>query len=248
MIFDGAWDGKPWKLLAVAVFSSAMLAACVSDDSSGKQEAPLIADGEYVPVRPESPPGWPAIQWPADNAFTPAKAILGRRLFAETRLSRDGTVSCMWCHDDARAYSDKHSIGLSRGVRQQFTLRNAPTLTNVAFGKRFFFEGDVSTLEEQALRPLYASGEMDMTGSEIEAMLAADSAYPRLFRQAFGDAPITMAHLTQALATYERTLISAHSPYDRWAGGDTGALSASAKRGAAVFFGKGGCAACHAPP
>jgi cytochrome c peroxidase len=111
------------------------------------------------------------------------------------------------------------------------------------------FEGGVPTLELQALAPLFAENEMDMTGTEIEARLATDSTYIRLFRQAYGEGPITLAGVTKALATYERTLVSYRAPFDRWQAGDTEALSAAAQRGAALFLGeKGDCWHCHAPP
>lgn len=224
------------------------LNACFSNDPAGGEDTALVTDEGYVPVRPESPPGWPSIEWPADNAFTPAKAVLGRRLFGETQLSRTGTVSCLWCHHPVRAYSDKHGTSRSFGLYQEPTLRNAPVLANAAFAKHFLSEGNASSLEDQASGPLFNKAEMDMTGPEIVARLSADTFYVRLFRQAYGDGSITMPRVVRALATFERTFISARSPYDHWKAGEEDALSESAKRGAEVFFGKGKCASCHAPP
>jgi cytochrome c peroxidase len=231
-------------------------AACVGSvmtgclQSSGPEdEAVVISDGNYTPSLPVPPEGWPAIQWPEENRYSAAKAILGRRLFFETALSRDGTVSCSWCHASGHAYTDKHRTALSTGVLNQPTLRNTPTLANVAFASRFLFEGNVLSLEEQVTGPLYAHNEMDMTGPEIVARLASDTLYVRLFRQAYGEDPISMTQVIRALATFERTLVSVRSPYDRWADGDSGALTPAAKRGAALFFGdKARCSRCHTPP
>jgi cytochrome c peroxidase len=134
-------------------------------------------------------------------------------------------------------------------VRSQITLRNTPTLANVAFSTSLTFDGRESILERQALIPLLSTEEMDMTGPEIEARLAADTMYVRLFRQAFGEGAISLPQVVKALATYQRTLISYRSPYDFWQAGDTAALSPSEKRGANLFFGeKGGCVRCHVPP
>jgi len=110
-------------------------------------------------------------------------------------------------------------------------------------------DGRSATLEEQALGPLFAHNEMAMTESEIVGRLSSDTAYIRLFAQAYGDEDVTLIRVTRALATYQRTLISARSPYDRWRAGDSTALSASAKAGFALFMNpENACASCHAPP
>ncbi len=217
-------------------------------DSSGKSREPLSDEG-WIPVVPQLPPGWPSIQWPDDNPFTPAKAILGRRLFFETKLSRDGTISCFWCHAPGAAFTDRHTGTVSLGIGNQPMRRNTPTLVNVAFGDAFLFDGSVASLEEQALHPLFAPDEMDMTAPEIEARLAADTFHVRLFRQAYGDGPVTIEGVAKALATYQRTLISHRTPWDRWVAGDHDALSPAAQRGAALFMGaKANCVQCHSPP
>lgn len=216
---------------------------------SDSPEETVVTDGNYTPVKPVSPSGWPALHWPEDNPYSAEKAVLGRRLFFETSLSRDGTVSCSWCHSPGHAFTDKHRTPFSTGVLSQPTLRNTPTLANVAFASHFMFEGDVSSLEEQALKPIFSTSEMDMTGPEILARLAADTMYVRLFRRAFGPAAMTMTQVAHSLATFERTMVSFRSPYDLWAAGDSGALTLEAKRGAALFFGdRARCARCHTPP
>lgn len=224
-----------------AVLMGALLAGfagCVSD-------SPETADPWIAPAPPA---GWPAITWPVDNPYHPAKAELGRALFFDTRLSSDGVISCSWCHSERASFADNHHTAFSTGVELLPTRRNVPTLVNVAFGTSFLLAGELSTLEEQAVGPLLARDEMNMTAAGIEELLAADSAYVAAFRRAFGPGPITLANVAKALATYQRTLISARAPYDLWQAGDSTALTAAQKRGFALFTGKGGCAACHVPP
>jgi cytochrome c peroxidase len=232
---------------AFALCSVLVLGGCLFQDDATPTET-VIADGDYVPEVPRLPAGWPALRWPHDNPFSPAKAILGRRLFFDTILSRDRSVSCASCHHPDQAFADQ-GVVRSVGVHGLLAHRNSPTLANVAYNTSFLSEGGVPTLELQALAPLFAENEMDMTGTEIEARLTVDTLYVRLFRQAYGDGPITLAGVTKALATYQRTLISARSPYDRWQAGEVTALSESARRGAELFLGeKGDCWHCHAPP
>jgi len=234
-------------ILAAAV----VLTGCLSGedpDRNGGLET-VLSDGDYTPEVPDLPSGWPALRWPSDNPFTPAKAILGRRLFFEINLSSDGTVSCTWCHAAGHAFTDKHRVDFSTGVGGVFTSRNSPTTVNMGFATTFMFDGSESSLEEQALRPLLSPHEMNMTIPLIESRLTADTMYVRLFRQAFGPGRVTIDNVARALATYQRTLVSFRTPYDAWAAGDTTALSETARRGARIFLGeKGGCARCHVPP
>jgi cytochrome c peroxidase len=229
-----------WKRFARSGFlllAALGLAGCLTDGASR---------GTHPPP---APPGWPEIRWPADDPYDPAKAALGKVLFLETRLSRNASVSCAWCHDPTVGFADKHASAFSTGVNGVPTRRNSPTLTNVGYGTSFMLDGRIATLEDQALGPLLSKDEMDMTGPEIEARLASDTAYVRMFDEVFGPGGVTLPNVTRALATYERTLVSARSPYDRWAAGDSTALDAPARRGAAIFLGeRGGCFRCHTPP
>lgn len=227
------------------------MSGCLSEPSGSPEpdEGPTLSDGDWTPVIPVLPEEWPLIRWPDDNAYSPAKAILGRRLFYERDLSRDGTVTCAWCHFPATAFADKHLTPFSTGVRVQPTHRNSPTLVNVAFGTEFFLDGRAASLEEQAQAPLLSSEEMDMTAELVEERLSADTAYVRLFREVYGDVPITLENVAKALATFERTLISYRTPFDRWQAGEEDAISADAKQGAALYLShRVGCTQCHMPP
>ena len=225
---------------AFVLAAAAALSGCLSDAGETGSPPP--------PEPPSLPSGWPEIAWPADNPYHPDKVELGRRLFFDTRLSSDGVISCSWCHSERASFADNHHEAMSTGVRQQPTRRNVPTLVNVAFIGPLHLDGSRATLEEQALGPLLAADEMDMTPEGIVAVVSADSVYPRLFRAAFGSGPITVEKTVKALATYQRTLISTQAPYDAWSAGDSAALTPEARRGLSLFTGKGGCAACHMPP
>ena len=237
-------------LLRVAAtgLSVAVLSGCLTDRPR-EQPDEVLYDGDYVAARPVAPQGWPAIVWPKENPYSPAKDILGRRLFFDGRLSSSLDRACSWCHGPNAAFADMHGERFSTGVGSGITTRNTPTLANMAFSRRFMLDGSAASLEEQALGPIFAPHEMGADEAVILARLQADTAYVRLFRAAYGEGPVTLEGVVRALATYQRTLISHRSAYDRWQAGDAGALSASAQRGHALFVAPvNACASCHAPP
>jgi cytochrome c peroxidase len=178
-------------------------------------------------------------------AWTPAMAALGKRLFYDQRLSRDASVSCATCHDPARAFTD--GLPRARGVRGQIGPRNTPTLVNRGIGRLQFWDGRASTLEHQALGPIEAAAEMDLTIPEALARLAQDPSYAQAFQQVFGGAP-TAERLAQAIGAYERTIYSVDSPFDRFLAGDETALALEARRGLTLFGGKARCGECHTGP
>lgn len=238
-----------WAALRLgAGLALVFLSGCIVDRDDDAH-APPVTDGDYIPVKPVAPAGWPEILWPADNPYSPEKDVLGRRLFFDEGLSKGADRACMWCHAPYMAFSDIRAEALSIGTNGGVTARNSPTLTNVAFASVFMHDGRFASLETQALGPLFDHNEMDMTEAEIVSYLQADTAYVRLFHQAFGQGPVTLQGVTKALATYQRTLISDRSPYDRWQAGDTSALSPAARRGEALFRSpRLNCASCHVPP
>jgi cytochrome c peroxidase len=185
---------------------------------------------------------------PPDNPTTPAKVVLGERLFNDTRLSGDGRQSCASCHQlDRHAGADGRPTAV--GIADQRGQRNTPTVWNSAFQARLFWDGRAASLEEQAGGPILNPIEMGLaSAAEAERRLNADPGYRTAFAQAFGDRqPITFQRLTQALAAYERTLITPDTPYDRFVWGDRQALSAQQQRGMALFE-RIGCVACHRGP
>lgn len=185
---------------------------------------------------------------PADNPSNRAKIELGRRLFYDKQLSADGTVSCNSCHDlYEKAGGDARPTSL--GVAGQVGERNAPTLWNVGFQALLFWDGRAPSLEVQAEGPILNPREMGASSPrQVEQRLAADPSYRSLFSEAFADRqPIRFERVKQALAAYERTLIAADTPYDRFVQGDRDALNSAQLRGMALFESVG-CVLCHRGP
>lgn len=173
-----------------------------------------------------------------------ARIALGQDLFHDTRLSGDGTRACASCHQPVLGFSDGRARGLGRdgGALQ----RNTPSLFNVKWGQRFFWDGRAASLEEQARGPLLAANEMAGDFVVMAARLAADPGMPRRFAEAFPAAPeISETNILASLAAYERTLDAPKSRFDDWVGGNDGALSAEEKTGFGLFVGRAGCVSCH---
>lgn len=197
------------------------------------------------------PRGRAAPPVPADNAMSTAKVELGRRLFYDADLSIDGSMACSTCHVQRHAFADGNAT--HPGVHGDPGRRNVPGLANVAWAQSLTW-GDprVRTLEAQMLIPVTGTHpvEMGMAGKEAEiaTRLARDSCYVSIFRDAFPetDGRIDIGAVGKALAAFERSMVSADTPYDRWLAGDASALSADQQRGARVF-GRA-CAACHSGP
>lgn len=191
------------------------------------------------------PTGLPAIIHPKDNPSTPEKVALGKQLYFDGRLSADNKVSCATCHDPSKGYSNGDQF--ATGVEGKKGGRNSPTVINTAFQKFQFWDGRAGTLEEQALGPIQNPIEMNLTLDAVVAKLNAIEGYKKQFQQVFGT-DVTSDGIAKAIAAYERTLLSGDAPYDRFKAGDKTAMSESAQRGMALFFGKANCSACHSGP
>jgi cytochrome c peroxidase len=166
---------------------------------------------------------------PEANPLTPERIEQGRRLFFDRRLSRDSSTACSSCHDPERAFSDGRTVAV--GVFDRQGHRNSPALINRGYGRSFFWDGRVSTLEEQVLKPIEDRSEMDLPVSEAAARVN-----------------LTSEEISRALASYVRSILSGDSPFDRFVNGDRAALSGEQQAGLAVFRGKGNCTACHVGP
>ena len=183
------------------------------------------------------------------DGFSPKVIDLGRYLFFDPLLSKDGTVACSSCHDPDKGFAD--ALPRSRGVGGVELARNAPTLWNVAFLQRHFWDGRAATLEEQMLGPLYDAHEMATTPQALLAALNGNATYRRLFAEAFPDATkaITLPQIYTAIAAFESSLISLNSRYDLYAHGFHDALTAKEIEGMNVFRSfVARCAECHTPP
>lgn len=208
----------------------------------------LLARRKAEPVLPGPPLplGLPAIPWPDDNPYSRARAELGKILFFDGRLSSNGIVSCAFCHEPKYAFSA--STALSKGVDGKQGARHAPTLINRAWGKSQFWDGRVPTLESQVIVPVTNPDEMGMTVDRVAQTVQGIKGYAPLFAAAFGDSTINFDHITKAIATFERTIVSGNSPYDRYLAGDKSALTKEQKEGLDFFNRKGECAECHSGP
>jgi cytochrome c peroxidase len=212
------------------------------------------ARGADLPVSVGAlPPGFLPVPVPEDNPLTAAKAELGRLLFFDTRLSADGSFACSTCHQPAHAFTDGRRRAV--GVSGQQHPRNTMALANVAYNASLnWADPGLDRLEEQMQIPMFGLTpvEMGITGHEEEvlARLHSEPRYGPLFESAFPDdeGPIRFDNVIRAIASFQRTLISGSSPYDRYVyWDDAGSLSASARRGMRLFFSKRlGCAQCHA--
>jgi cytochrome c peroxidase len=217
--------------------------ALVAAGAAGLAAAMCLAAARVAP---------PAVR--ADDPVQAARVALGRRLFYDADLSRDGTMSCGACHEQRRAFAEGNRT--HPGVTGEPGRRNAMALANVGdFNVFTWADPRQRTLERQALTPLTGDHpvEMGMAGQEAELArrLRSDPCYPAAFAAAFPAAggAITFATVTQALAAFERTLVSRDAPWDRARRGEGPPLGAEARKGEALFRSPAlGCASCHAGP
>ena len=200
--------------------------------------ASVGTDPQRVPYRRPT-----EIPFPKDNPYTAEKALLGRILYFDPRLSGSNVMSCASCHNPSFGWGDGQALAVGHGMK--VLKRRTPTVLNSAWGEIFFWDGRAATLEEQAKGPMSSPDEMNQTLDKLPAELAAVPGYPPLFERAFPGEGVTIATITKAIATFERTVVSGRAPFDRWVDGDERAIDDAAKRGFAIYNGKANCAACH---
>jgi cytochrome c peroxidase len=209
-----------------------------------------VAGAAVLIVNPSraEPLGLPPTPIPADNPQSTEKIALGSTLFHDVRFSGDGKESCSTCHADDKAFTDGPRK-TSRGINGQLGARNAPTVVNAAYFRALFWDGRAASLEDQSQHPFVNPIEMGLPShAPILKIVREDPAYAEAFKKVFGvsGAGVTIEHVKQAIASYERTLISGDSPFDRWYfGHDARAISDAAKRGFDIFVGQGRCVSCH---
>ena len=204
--------------------------------------AALAADRPPPDISEFRRPG--TVPFPVGAIFTPAKEQLGRKLFFDPILSGANDRSCAFCHQPEHGYSSARATGLA--IDGGNLPRAVPTILNTAWAPLLFWDGRAEGLEAQSLGPVVNPAEMNQDLDELVRELSAHSDYPALFRRAFPAQPaITTDMIAQALAVYERTLVSGNTPFDRFAAGQKDALSPAQKRGFTLFTGKAGCASCH---
>ena len=198
-----------------------------------------------VPLVFETPKAFPPPQYNfAGNPLTRQGFELGRKLFYDGILSRDGNFPCASCHQQFAAFST-YDHDFSHGYKDQFSTRNAPGLFNLAWQKEFMWDGGINNLEVQALAPLTAHNEMAEDIGHVIEKLKADNTYRTLFKAAFGEDDINSQKMLKALAQYMVMLVSADSKYDKVKQGRA-VFTPAEESGYTVFKAK--CAACHAEP
>ena len=162
------------------------------------------------------------IPFPSRDPYTPAKAILGRMLFFDTRLSGSGTLACVSCHNPAFAHGDGHAKSIGEGMR---TLdRRAPAVINGAWGQLFMWDGRAASLEEQALMPIKSPTEMNEPLDRMIQVVSQVGEYKTMIATVFPRRGLTPGTVADAIATYERTIVSATAPFDAWIDGDASAI------------------------
>lgn len=204
----------------------------------------LIAAASSVGAQ-DVPKGLAPLSWPKDNQPTADKISLGKQLYFDPRLSKDNTVSCASCHHPDKGFSNDER--LATGVGGAKGGRSAPSVINAAYYAQQFWDGRAKTLEDQALGPIQNPIEMAMTLDAVVAKLNQIDGYKSQFKKVFGT-DVTPDGIAKSIAAYERTVLSGNAPYDKLEAGDKNALSAAAKKGRDLFFGKARCSACHTGP
>jgi cytochrome c peroxidase len=227
---------KANAIRTVALFGIAATALAAASASLATRTSELRAGLEaYAPPAPAAQP--------ADNAYSPERVELGRKLFFDPRLSRSGITSCGTCHNPSLEWGDGLAVGVGAGMKQ--LKRRTPTILNVAWAELLFWDGRADTLEEQALGPIQSPDEMNMDLSDMVQAVDGIAGYRQLFAAAYPGEPLAKETVAKALAAFERTVVSPPAPFDRWVAGDESAVSESAKRGFRLFDGKANCSACH---
>ena len=203
------------------------------------QEETVVVDEPLLNI----PQGFPEVAFPEDNSFTPEGWALGKRLFFDTTLSSDSTLSCASCHRPELAFTDGRTIAV--GIEGRLGTRNTPTLTNVAYQPYYLREGGVPTLEMQVLVPIQEHAEFDFNILNVAERMALEPDYVAASLEAYDRLPDPFV-ITRAIATYERSIISGQSRYDAYLQGEHNALSDIEKEGMNLFFSeRTHCASCH---
>lgn len=191
--------------------------------------------------------GLPPVPVPADNPQTDAKIKLGDQLYHDERFSADGKVSCATCHSREKGFTD--NLRVSIGFKKQMGTRNAPTVINAAYYTSLFWDGREPDLEGQSKQPPINPVEGGLANHEpILNVIRNDEKYTKAFNDVFGVSgdSISMEHVSRAIASFERTIVSGNSPFDQYNyAGNKKAMTASQIRGLEIFRLNGRCVSCH---
>ena len=215
-----------------------LLLACLCGNAAGTR--PSAEDKAWLL------PSTPA--HPADNEPTSSRVTLGKMLFFDPRLSKDGTIACSTCHNPALGWSD--GLPTAHGLHGKVLPRRTPSIYNTAYNTIQMWDGRKANLEDQATGPLDSPDEMAADYEHMLDFLRGNAGYRVAFNGAYPGAPIDKHSLSRAIASYERTIVSTNSPFDRWLHGDAKAMTLQQVLGFRIFNdpARGNCATCHQAP
>ena len=222
----------------------AQLREAYSSGDTKNWEAPFLDESvkaHYVEIG-----SLPKLSFPENNPYSDAKKELGKLLFFDPRLSKSKQISCANCHDPELAWADGRSV--SFGHNRKNGVRNSPSVFNMAYHTTFFWDGRASTLESQAMFPLTDPVEMASHEAVAVKHIKRIKGYRPYFKEAFGDEKITLTHIFEAIATYERTIVSGKSKFDRFISGDKNLFTDEEVLGLHLFRTKARCVNCHFSP
>jgi len=231
-------------LIALLLICTPVLfSACDKEEKVDPDQNDTLPPFKPTYVSPQIPDGFPTMEIPDDNPLTAEGIALGKKLFFDPILSGDSTQSCADCHKPEHAFSDDRRFSL--GITGAIGTRQAPPIINAGWMKKLFWDGRVSSLEEQALHPVENPDEMAASWEEVVRRLQHHPTYPKLFYRAFGITKITRDHVVKAIAQFERTLISGNSRFDLALQGKI-FLSPLEQDGYDLFYSeRGDCFHCH---
>jgi cytochrome c peroxidase len=212
--------------------------AIAADTSIGT----VTVDGITVPDIAPLPAYVPM---PATNLTYEQKVNLGKQLYFDGRLSKNGAISCAFCHNPGTGFADARQFSI--GAFGTAGGRQSPTVYNTGFNDFQFWDGRAGSLEEQAIGPIHNPVEMAETHAAVVPKIAKVPGYQKQFQLVFGGG-VSLQHIAEAIAAFERTIVSQNSPFDKYVMGDKNAMSESAVRGMGLFKGKGRCILCHNGP
>jgi cytochrome c peroxidase len=229
------------------VFLASMLmpALAVAGGEQATQAAP-ITQVDVFSLGPQRLGPLPPAPIPPNNPQTSKKILLGRQLYFDTRLSKDNTIACATCHSPNMGWSDKGPT--SEGILGQRGGRRAPPVSNAAYNPLQFWDGRSPSLEDQSKGPIQNPIEMGNTHEVMIRTVGDIPGYVEEFKDVFGTTPITIDQVADAIASFERTVVTTDSPFDRLAQGDAMALTKLERQGLEIFNGKGHCSSCHWGP
>ena len=220
------------------LFSVFLLISCSADDNYTSIPADRPYDFEI-------PSNFPDLQQDIANNYPTQNGVaLGQKLFYDSRLSKDNTISCSFCHEQSSAFTH-HGHDFSHGINNQIGTRNAPSIQNMAFQKEYFYDGASNSIEMLSIVPIHNPLEMDETLPGIAKKLKQDAAYIRMFKGSFENEQISSANILKALAQFMTVMISADSKYDKYVRNEAGGtFNTQESQGLHLF--QNNCASCHA--